>query len=88
MVTLQLRIAGAGRLITATRFKAFGCSGTIALASLATERLTGLSVEEAAALSGSALGQELSLPPEKRHCEALIEAAIRSALAMVPERPL
>jgi nitrogen fixation protein NifU and related proteins len=60
------------RVIDKATFQTFGCETAIAVASLATELISGKTVEEAP------LGP---LPPLKIHCAQLVEGALRSALA-------
>jgi nitrogen fixation NifU-like protein len=85
-VKVQLRVSPVDRLVTDARFKAFGCSGTIALSSLATERVKGLSLDEVLQVNGADLGRELSLDDDRRHCEVLIEEALRAAVRTFRER--
>lgn len=79
-VRLQLRIDAEGRVAEA-RFKAFGCSATIACASYVTERVSGRPVSEAAALGRDQIARALALPPDRLRAAALAERALRGALA-------
>ncbi len=64
------------------RFRAIGCSATIAAASLATTLLIGRSADEAAALDAEAIVRALDgLPPERLYAPALVIEAIAAALA-------
>jgi NifU-like protein involved in Fe-S cluster formation len=72
----------AGRkVIDRATFQTFGCQTAIAVASVATEMLTGKTVDEAMSMSGEELASPLgALPPVKIHCAQLVEGALRSAL--------
>ncbi len=79
-VRLALRIES-GRVEEA-RFRALGCSGTIAACSAATELVRGRPVAEAAALSPADVEAALDgLPEERAHCAPLVVEALRRALA-------
>jgi nitrogen fixation NifU-like protein len=70
------------RVIDKATFQTFGCETAIAVASLATELISGKTVEEALTMSGEDLSAPLGpLPPLKIHCAQLVEGALRSALA-------
>src|SRR5580693_2131449 len=74
------------RVIDRATFQTFGCETAIAVASVATELISGKTAEEALNLSGADLSAPLgALPPMKIHCAQLVEGALRSALA--PEKP-
>src|ERR1700733_8931420 len=77
------------RVIDRATFQTFGCGTAIAVASAATELISGKTVQEALDMSGEDLSAPLGpLPPLKIHCAQLVEEALRSALApgTVPER--
>lgn len=68
-------------VIQDVKFKTFGCGAAIATSSMATELVKGKTVEEALALTNSAVMEALEgLPPEKIHCSVLAEEAIHSAI--------
>jgi nitrogen fixation NifU-like protein len=70
------------RVIDRATFQTFGCETAIAVASVATELISGKTAEEALNLSGAELSAPLgALPPMKIHCAQLVEGALRSALA-------
>jgi nitrogen fixation NifU-like protein len=79
-VRLQLRVDVEGRIAEA-RFKAFGCSATIACASYVTERISGRPASEAEALGREQIARALALPPDRLHSAAIAEQALRGALA-------
>jgi nitrogen fixation protein NifU and related proteins len=70
------------RVIDKATFQTFGCGTAIAVASVATELISGKTVEEALTMSSEDLSAPLgALPPLKIHCAQLVEEALRSALA-------
>lgn len=70
------------RVIDRATFQTFGCETAIAVASVATELISGKTADEALNLSGAELSAPLGpLPPMKIHCAQLVEGALRSALA-------
>src|SRR5436189_2502214 len=70
------------KVIDRATFQSFGCQTAIAVASVATELLTGKTVAEAQSMSGEELAAPLGpLPPVKIHCAQLVEGALRSALS-------
>src|SRR5579859_7833206 len=88
---LQIRVDDNGR-ISDVKFKTFGCGSAIASSSFMTERVKGLTLEEAAAIRNTEVAKELSLPPVKCtlpnvalradlvHCSMLAEDAVKSAI--------
>lgn len=80
VMRLQLRINDDG-VIEDAKFKTFGCGSAIASSSLVTEWVKGRKVDEALAISNSAIAEELALPPVKIHCSVLAEDAIKAAIA-------
>ncbi|HEX2668399.1 MAG TPA: iron-sulfur cluster assembly scaffold protein [Gammaproteobacteria bacterium] len=78
-IRLSLKLGNDGR-IEACRYRVYGCPATVALCSVLSERLRGLSLDEAGKLSGMALAEELRLPVPKRDAALLLEDALRAAL--------
>jgi len=78
-IHIQLQIDADGR-IADCRYRVYGCPATIALCSLASERLPGMSLAEAADWRGMALFRELELPAEKRPAVLVLEDAVRAAV--------
>ncbi len=77
--------ASGRRVIDRATFQTFGCETAIAVASVATELLSGKTVQEALEMSGNDLAAPLgALPPMKIHCAQLVESALRSALEPSP----
>ena len=69
------------RVIDRATFQTFGCETAIAVASVATELVSGKTVAEALEMSSGDLSAPLgALPPMKIHCAQLVESALRSAL--------
>jgi nitrogen fixation NifU-like protein len=69
-------------IITDVSFKTFGCGAAIATSSMATELVKGKSIDDALALTNSAVVEALEgLPPVKVHCSVLAEEAIKAAVA-------
>ncbi|KNZ54634.1 uncharacterized protein VP01_2897g3 [Puccinia sorghi] len=62
------------------RLKTFGCGSAIASSSYMTERVKGMSLQEAGAIRNTEIAKELSLPPVKLHCSMLAEDAIKAAI--------
>ena len=68
-------------VIREAKFKTFGCGAAVATSSMATELVTGLTVEEALKVTNKAVMEALDgLPPVKVHCSLLAEEAIHAAL--------
>lgn len=79
VMKLQIKVDSAG-IIQDVKFKTFGCGSAIASSSYMTERVRGLSLEQAGGIKNTEIAKELSLPPVKLHCSMLAEDAIRSAI--------
>ncbi|KAJ2916524.1 hypothetical protein MD484_g3934, partial [Candolleomyces efflorescens] len=79
VMKLQIRVDDNG-IISDVKFKTFGCGSAIASSSYITERVKGLSLEEAGKIKNTEIAKELCLPPVKLHCSMLAEDAIRSAI--------
>jgi iron-sulfur cluster assembly enzyme ISCU, mitochondrial len=65
VMKLQIRVDENGR-ISDVKFKTFGCGSAIASSSYMTERVKGLTLEEAGAIKNTEVAKELCLPPVKR----------------------
>lgn len=76
---LQIRVDDKG-IISDVKFKTFGCGSAIASSSYMTERVKGMSLEEAGKIKNTEIAKELSLPPVKLHCSMLAEDAIKAAI--------
>jgi len=79
VMKLTLRIKD--DIITAAKFKTFGCGAAIATSSILTEMVVGKTVDEALDISNKAVAEALDgLPPVKMHCSVLAEDALKSAI--------
>lgn len=79
VMKLSIKVNDAG-IIEDVRFKTFGCGSAIASSSYMTERVKGMTLDEAGAIKNTEVAKELSLPPVKLHCSMLAEDAIKSAI--------
>ena len=78
-IQVQLQVDAEHR-IAACRYRVYGDPATIALCSLASETLPGLSLDQAADWRGMALAEQLQLPAEKRGAVLVLEDAVRAAV--------
>jgi NifU-like protein involved in Fe-S cluster formation len=78
-IEIQLQIGADGR-IAACRYRVYGCPATIALCSLASEHLPGMTLAEASQWRGLALAEASGLPAEKRAAVLVLEDAVRAAV--------
>lgn len=78
---MNISIKVENNVITDAKFKTFGCGAAIASSSMATELITGKTLEEAWELSNMAVVEALNgLPPQKVHCSVLAEEGIHKAI--------
>lgn len=66
---LQIRVDENG-IISDVKFKTFGCGSAIASSSYMTERVKGLSLDDASKIQNTEIAKELCLPPVKLHCSS------------------
>lgn len=78
VVRFELLVAEEGE-VEDCRFKAWGCAGTIACASLVAEWLPGRTLDEVRAADVRSLTSELELPVERAYAPLVVEDAIRAA---------
>jgi iron-sulfur cluster assembly enzyme ISCU, mitochondrial len=69
VMKLQIRVDDKG-IISDVKFKTFGCGSAIASSSYMTERVMGLSLDEAGKIKNTEIAKELCLPPVKLHCSS------------------
>ena len=75
VMKLQIRVDENG-IISDVKFKTFGCGSAIASSSYMTERVKGLSLEEAGKIKNTEIAKELALPPVKLHCSSMFATSI------------
>ncbi|CAO3623553.1 unnamed protein product [Cunninghamella blakesleeana] len=80
VMKLQIKVDDESGKIVDVKFKTFGCGSAIASSSYMTERVRGLTLEEAGQIKNTEIAKELCLPPVKLHCSMLAEDAIKSAI--------
>ena len=68
---LQIRVDEQSGKIVDVKFKTFGCGSAIASSSYMTERVRGMSLEEAGKIRNTEIAKELCLPPVKLHCSSM-----------------
>ncbi len=81
VLRLQIKVNKETGVIEDAKFKTFGCLSAIASSSLVTEKIKGLTLEQATEIRNVDIAEELSLPPVKIHCSVLAEEAIKSVIA-------
>jgi nitrogen fixation NifU-like protein len=79
VMKLQIHVGADGKIDQA-KFKTFGCGSAIASSSLATEWLTGRTLDEAREIRNKQIAEELELPAVKVHCSVLTEDAVKAAV--------
>jgi nitrogen fixation NifU-like protein len=78
---MQIFIKVNGDKITEAKFKTFGCGAAIATSSILTERVKGMTLDEALKISEETSKEVLSqLPKEKIPCFTLATEALRLAI--------
>ena len=79
VMKLQIKVGKDG-IIEDAKFKTYGCGSAIASSSLVTEWVKGKTLDQALAITNTAIAEELALPPVKIHCSILAEDAIKAAV--------
>ena len=78
---MQVTMRIENNIIKEAKFKTFGCAAAISTSSIATQMITGKTIEEALQLKNADVINELGgLPPQKIHCSVLAEEAIKAAI--------
>jgi len=70
---LQIRVDDNG-VISDVKFKTFGCGSAIASSSYMTERVKGMTLEQAGNVKNTEIAKELCLPPVKRMSPSFIQS--------------
>jgi len=74
--------------IKEAKFKSFGCASAIAAASVLTEMLEGLTIEEAEKITNQEIAASLGgLPQQKMHCSVLGEQVLGKAIDYYRGKP-
>ena len=67
--------------VTDAKFQTFGCGAAIAVSSMVTEMVKGMTLDEALKITKASLAEALDgLPPQKMHCSNLGADALRKAI--------
>jgi len=82
VMKLQIRVDENG-IISDVKFKTFGCGSAIASSSYMTERVKGLSLEEAGKIKNTEIAKELCLPPVKLHCSSTLHTFVSDILLSI-----
>ena len=86
VLALTLRIEG--DRIAEARFQTEGCTASVATSSILTEIITGMSLDDAAALTHEDIADAVGgLPASKLHSASLVIAALRRALDSYQKQP-
>jgi Fe-S cluster assembly scaffold IscU len=70
VMKLQIKVDEETGKIVDVKFKTFGCGSAIASSSYMTERVRGMTLEDAGAIKNTEVAKELCLPPVKLHCSS------------------
>ena len=81
---LQIRVDEHG-IISDVKFKTFGCGSAIASSSYMTERVKGLSLEDAEKIKNTEIAKELCLPPVKLHCSSAFTVSLLGQVVVADE---
>ena len=80
--TMRLMIRVAGDRIAESRWQTVGCPAAIATSSIATEMITGRTLDDVLGLTKEQIAEAAGgLPKSKLHCSVLAADALRAAIA-------
>eukprot|EP00735_Rhodelphis_limneticus_P005279 TRINITY_DN17059_c0_g1::TRINITY_DN17059_c0_g1_i1::g.20988::m.20988 TRINITY_DN17059_c0_g1::TRINITY_DN17059_c0_g1_i1::g.20988 ORF type:complete len:158 (-),score=36.41,sp/Q9ZD61/ISCU_RICPR/72.31/1e-63,NifU_N/PF01592.11/5.6e-51 TRINITY_DN17059_c0_g1_i1:177-650(-) len=85
VMKVQIKVTDDDKIVD-VKFKTFGCGSAIASSSLATEKIKGMTLEEALKVKNKDIAAELNLPPVKLHCSMLAEDAIKAAVKDIRQK--
>jgi nitrogen fixation NifU-like protein len=75
-----------GNNIAKASFQSYGCGPCIALSSIVTEKITGMSIKEAYALDIKQFTDKYpEIPKNKKHCTGLVIVALKKAIDIYRE---
>src|SRR3990172_363399 len=78
---MKITIKVENERIVDAKFRTFGCGAAIAVSSMVTEMVKGMTLDDAMKLSKDAVAKELGgLPPQKMHCSNLGADALKKAI--------
>jgi nitrogen fixation NifU-like protein len=78
---MKIFIKVADDRVTDAKFQTFGCGAAIAVSSMVTEMVKGMTLDEALKITKASLAEALDgLPPQKMHCSNLGADALRKAI--------
>lgn len=77
VMKLQIRVGEDG-VISEVKFKTFGCGSAIASSSYMTERVKGMTLDQAGAVKNTEIAKELCLPPVKCESSILLPSILSS----------
>lgn len=73
VMKLQIKVDPATSKIVDVRFKTFGCGSAIASSSYVTEKVLGMTLDQAEKVKNTEIAKDLCLPPVKLHCSSIID---------------
>jgi NifU-like protein len=80
--TIYLKVAD--DIVLQASFQTFGCGVSIACASVLTETVKGLTLEQCRGINEQSIVEQLDgVPPDKQFCAALVLDALRDALEQI-----
>jgi len=78
---MKIFIKVADDKVTDAKFQTFGCGAAIAVSSMVTEMVKGMTLDEALKITKASLAEALDgLPPQKMHCSNLGADALHKAI--------